>query len=258
MVRILNLCSWEFLAVGARRPASRIMSSLSCGSGVFLNSRTLKRSLINFWKLMLYDSAIDKFVLSFFMWPYLLAGGIIFLFVVVGVFFVYFKSRKPAQVERDDIDVLVDYVKAQKQEAEEVARVKFLKKEEQRTKLETFKQTKDQLKEKLKSQIDGKQWQSLESILRSADKGGVGIYIIYNTTKDKYYVGQAKQLFARVRKHFDVPDLARDFLTGDKLQVKFLTSNELDDNYRLDHVEKTGIEIFDADKSGYNRNTGIV
>ncbi|MCL2586729.1 MAG: GIY-YIG nuclease family protein [Firmicutes bacterium] len=189
------------------------------------------------------------------MWAIYVSIGIFVLFVAA-LLFVYLRQKSSTEIQPKDIDVLVDYVKAQKQEADEVARVKLLKKEEQKSKLETFKQTKEQLKEKLKSQIDQKEWKSLNAILSSADKGGVGIYIIFNQTKSKYYVGQAKQINARIRKHFDVPDLARDFLMGDQIHVKFLTANELDDAYRLDHIEKTGIEIFNADKSGYNKTVG--
>ena len=157
-----------------------------------------------------------------------------------------------------DIEALAEYVKAQRAQAEEEARIRDLKKAEQRAKLETFKQTKDLLKDKLRDQLGEKSWKPLKSILESADKGGVGVYVIYNETRNKYYVGQAKQIHARIRKHFQVEDLARDFLSGDQMHVKFLTANELDNSYRLDHVEKTGIEIFSADKSGYNKTMGNI
>ena len=102
-----------------------------------------------------------------------------------------------------------------------------------------------------------KHGQPLQSILDSADKGGVGIYVIHNHTKNKYYVGQAKKLFDRIKKHFSVEQMPIDFLNGDHIYVKFLTANELDADYRLDHVEKTGIEIFESDKTGYNKNAGV-
>lgn len=161
------------------------------------------------------------------------------------------------EVEKENLETLAAYVRAQKEQAEDTARMKELRKAEQKQKLETFKQTRDQLREKLQSQINAKEWKPLDAVLRSADKGGVGIYILYNETKDKYYVGQAKQLFKRVRDHFNVENMARDFLTGDKFAVKFLTANELDSDYRLDHIEKTGIEIYGSDKgNGYNKTTG--
>ena len=49
-----------------------------------------------------------------------------------------------------------------------------------------------------------------------------------------------------------------DRLAGDRFQVKFLTTNELDGDYRLDHIEKTGIEIYNSDRTGYNKTTGNV
>ena len=167
------------------------------------------------------------------------------------------KPKEPhVQVKQENLEALAAYVRAQKEQDEEEQRLKDLKKADMKQKLEAFKQTKEQLKDKLKAQIDQKEWKPLESILKNADKGGTGIYILHNQTKNKYYVGQAKQLFKRVRDHFIVEDVAVDFMSGDKIQVKFLTANELDADYRLDHIEKTGIEIFDADKSGYNKNVG--
>jgi len=160
------------------------------------------------------------------------------------------------EIGHDSIAALAEYVRLQKQQAEAEAELKALRKADLKQKLEVFKQTKEQLKDKLKDQIDQKAWKPLESILRSADKGGTGIYIVHNATKNKYYVGQAKQLYKRVRDHFIVEDMARDYMAGDAMQVKFLTANELDADYRLDHIEKTGIEIFDADKSGYNKTIG--
>jgi len=189
------------------------------------------------------------------MWAIYVGIGI-FVVVVALALFVFLRGRTPKKpAEVDDISAVVEYVKLQKEHAEQEAKIKLLKREEQKAKLETFKQTKEQLRDKLKSQLDAKEWKPLAAILNSADKGGVGIYIIHNKTRDKYYVGQAKQIHARIKKHFDVPDLARDFLTGDQMQVKFLTANELDESYRLDHIEKTGIEIFNAE---YNRTSGNI
>ena len=195
----------------------------------------------------------------------ILIGIILGLAIIALVAGIFLRRRKnqdqappPAELGHEDIETLASYVRAQKEQAEEEQRIKDLKRAEQKQKLETFKQTKDLLKDKLRSQIDQKEWKPLEQILKNADKGGVGIYIIFNETKNKYYVGQAKQLYKRVRDHFSVEDIARDFMSGDRLAVKFLTANELDSDYRLDHIEKTGIEIFNSDKSGYNKTTGNI
>ena len=160
------------------------------------------------------------------------------------------------EMSRADIDALAGYVRAQKEAEEEKTRIAAMARAEKREKLELYKQTKEQLRENLRTQIDTKAWYGLSQILNNADKGTVGIYIIHNVTKGKYYVGQAKQINKRVRDHFAVSDMAMDMLRGDQMQVKYLTAGELGGDYRLDHVEKTAIEIFDADKSGYNKTTG--
>lgn len=161
-----------------------------------------------------------------------------------------------AEVKPQNLEALAEYVRAQKEAAEAEQRLRDLKKAEMKQKLETFKQTREELKDKLRGQIDAKEWRPLEGVLRTADKGGMGLYILYNQTKDKYYVGQAKQLYKRVRDHFLVEQIARDHLEGDVISVKFLLANELDGEYRLDHIEKTGIEIFKSDKDGYNKTVG--
>ena len=162
------------------------------------------------------------------------------------------------EVKRTDIEVLAKYVKLQQQKKEEDQHLNELAKANLKEKLELYKQTREQLQEKLKKQLDAKEWKPLESILNSIDKGGVGIYVIYNETKNKYYVGQAKQIFKRVRDHFAVDDIVRDRIAGDKFEVKFLTANELDGDYRLDHIEKTGILIYNSDRAGYNKTNGNV
>lgn len=194
---------------------------------------------------------------------FLIIGVIIGLVLFAGFYYLFIKNGKSGnkkqtkiEVKQEDIEILAAYVKAQKEQEEETQKLKEFKKADMKQKLEVFKQTKEQLKDKLKSQINNKEWKPLESVLKSSDKGGVGIYILYNRTKNKYYVGQAKQLFKRVREHFIIEDIAMDYKAGDNIQVKFLTANEIDDDYRLDHIEKTGIEIFDSERNGYNKTTG--
>ena len=179
--------------------------------------------------------------------------------VVVGVFlFIFVKRNKRVEIPAQDIQLLAEFVKVQKQEIEQKQELKVLEKAIREQKNETFKQTKEQLLENLKQKFDEKQWKPLESILKSADKGGIGIYVLYNSTKEKYYVGQAKQLYKRVRDHFKVEEIARDQISGDTISVKFLTANELGEDYRMDHIEKTGIEIFNAGVTGYNKTAGNV
>ena len=168
------------------------------------------------------------------------------------------KKPPPTEVDSGNIAALAEYVKADKEQKEKQQQLKELQQADRKQKLETFKQTREQLKEKLRAQFDAKEWQPLDKILKSADKGGVGIYVLLNATKNKYYVGQAKQIYKRIRDHFQIEDIARDFLGGDEIRAAFLTANELGADYRMDHIERLGIEIFDADKGGYNKKQGSV
>jgi len=190
-----------------------------------------------------------------------LVGAVIGLAVFLLVFFLLVvKKKKPrhAEVDPENIQALADFVKVQKEQTEQQQQLKELKKADQKAKLENFKQTRDQLKDKLRAQFEAKTWLPLDKILKSADKGCIGIYVLFNATKNKYYVGQAKQIYKRIRDHFNVEDIARDFLGGDDIRAAFLTANELDADYRIDHIERTGIEIFDAEKSGYNKREGNI
>jgi len=180
--------------------------------------------------------------------------------IIAATVFLVIELRKPktAEVDKESIKVLADYVQADKQQKEQQERIKELAKADRAEKLENFKQTREQLKEKLRAQFSEKNWQPLDKILKSADKGGIGIYVLFNATRNKYYVGQAKQIYKRIRDHFCVENIARDFLAGDEIRAAFLTANELDADYRMDHIERLGIEIFDSEKTGYNKKQGSV
>lgn len=168
------------------------------------------------------------------------------------------KSKDLVEIKKENIEALANYVKAQHDIEEENKKIKELRKMELKQKLEVYKQTKDSLLDTLKDQFEKKDFIPLEKILNSSDKGGAGIYILYNENKDKYYVGQAKQINKRIKDHFAIEDIAKDYLNNDVIKVKYLTLNELNDDYRLDHIEKAAIEAFNADKSGYNKTKGNV
>jgi len=191
-------------------------------------------------------------------------GVIIVAVIVIAVFYVLHHERKDrnirnhAEVETNDIKIMADYIRNNQAKEQAMLVAKQEKRDLMKHQLDTFKQTKEELKDKLKSQLDERQWEPLSSILNNVDKGGVGIYVLYNQDKDKYYVGQAKQIYKRIKDHFFVEDIALDFLAGDKISFKYLTANELDDSYRLDHIEKTGIEIYEAGTKGYNKTAGNI
>ncbi|MCL2847120.1 MAG: GIY-YIG nuclease family protein [Firmicutes bacterium] len=163
---------------------------------------------------------------------------------------------QPVELEKQKIDTLVNYLEQQKAMEEEKLRVKALATAERREKLEVYKRTKDELKDTMRAQLDSRDWIPLQRILQKVDKGNMGVYILFNATRNKYYVGQAKELYTRIKKHFEIEQIARDFLAGDQIHVKTLSANEIIGDYRIDHIEKTGIEIFDSKVSGYNRKEG--
>ena len=86
----------------------------------------------------------------------------------------------------------------------------------------------------------------------------VGVYIIYNQTKNMYYVGQAKRLYFRVKQHFTGHgngDVYADYKYGDSFLIRLMTLREsgYDD---LDLLEKDMIAKYHAYESGYNKTAG--
>ena len=86
----------------------------------------------------------------------------------------------------------------------------------------------------------------------------VGVYIIYNRTRNMYYVGQAKKVLFRLNQHFTGHgngDVYADYKYGDEfiINVVVLTKSGYSD---LDLLEKNMITYYDAYRSGYNRTAG--
>ena len=86
----------------------------------------------------------------------------------------------------------------------------------------------------------------------------VGVYVIYNETKDLYYVGQAKKLFFRISQHFTGHgngDVYADYKYGDNFTIKIvkLSDSGYDD---LDLLEKDLIKKYNAFTNGYNKTAG--
>ncbi len=86
----------------------------------------------------------------------------------------------------------------------------------------------------------------------------VGVYIIYNATKDLYYVGQAKRLCFRVNQHFTGHgngDVYADYKYGDSFFIKIITLRDsgYDD---LDKLERDKIQEYHAYERGYNKTSG--
>lgn len=131
-------------------------------------------------------------------------------------------------------------------------------------------------KEKIKAQIKGLAENSLEMTLeeffkmRKASFGGrghpsyalaqnfAGVYILFNSTKNKYYVGQGKAVLNRVNAHFTGKgngDVYADFKYGDKFTIKMI-SLEKSGYSTLNELERNTILAYDAFASGYNKTRG--
>ena len=92
----------------------------------------------------------------------------------------------------------------------------------------------------------------------------VGCYIIRNTEKDKYYVGQSKDVIRRLKQHFKgtIPNnqiFAEDYYTSsieNKENLFEFKIIKLETKDELDKTEKDLIEKYDAFVSGYNGTHG--
>lgn len=86
----------------------------------------------------------------------------------------------------------------------------------------------------------------------------VGVYIIYNKTKNMYYVGQAKKVLQRANQHFTGHgngDVYADYKYGDEFTIKTIPLNT--SGYSsLDALEKDTIRAYDAFSKGYNKTRG--
>ena len=87
----------------------------------------------------------------------------------------------------------------------------------------------------------------------------VGVYVLYNKRKKKYYVGQATRLFFRVNQHFTGHgngDVYADYKRGkDGFSIKLIPLVN-SGYYDLDRLEKDMIKKYNAYEKGYNKTAG--
>ncbi len=94
----------------------------------------------------------------------------------------------------------------------------------------------------------------------------IGCYIIHNRENDKYYVGQSKDIYKRIKQHFKGTkpnniNFAEDyynslFLNKDELfEIKIIECQTKDE---LDNMEKNLIQKYDSLNSGYNKTSGNI
>ncbi len=112
--------------------------------------------------------------------------------------------------------------------------------------------------------IPDQSFRPLRSVIGYEYKKIIGCYIIHNREKDKYYVGQSKDVMKRLRQHFKgtVPNniiFAEDYYSSefaDKselFEVKIIPCETKDE---LDRTEKELIARYDSWNNGYNGTSG--
>lgn len=100
---------------------------------------------------------------------------------------------------------------------------------------------------------------SADEFLEDADKyeNYVGVYVVYNKTRDMHYVGQATRTVDRLKNHLTGHgngDVYADYKYGDEMYISVLP---YDLSYgTLNDMEADFIEYFDACANGYNKTKG--
>lgn len=86
-----------------------------------------------------------------------------------------------------------------------------------------------------------------------------GIYIIFNSVTNSYYVGQAENVFNRAYKHFIAdngnPEIYQDYRLGDEFSISLIPLHKTSFS-DLNELEGYGIEAYDSFKTGYNNVQG--
>lgn len=85
-----------------------------------------------------------------------------------------------------------------------------------------------------------------------------GVYILFNQSKDMYYVGQGKQVFNRINAHFTGKgngDVYADYKYGDYFTIKTI-SLENSGFSTLNELERYTIMKYNAYYKGYNKTRG--
>ena len=85
-----------------------------------------------------------------------------------------------------------------------------------------------------------------------------GVYILHNSTKEKYYVGQGKSVYKRVNAHFTGHgngDVYADYKYGDNFTIKMVSLASSGIN-TLDELERKMIDAYNAYSNGYNKTRG--
>ena len=85
-----------------------------------------------------------------------------------------------------------------------------------------------------------------------------GVYILFNSTQNKYYVGQGKEILNRVNAHFTGKgngDVYADYKYGDKFTIKMIGLKGSGFS-SLNDLERNTILTYGSFSSGYNKTRG--
>lgn len=85
-----------------------------------------------------------------------------------------------------------------------------------------------------------------------------GVYILYNKTRNMYYVGQGKQILNRVNAHFTGKgngDVYADYKYGNKFTIKMIALKNSGFS-TLNELERNTIRHYNAFSNGYNKTRG--
>lgn len=85
-----------------------------------------------------------------------------------------------------------------------------------------------------------------------------GVYILYNESKNKYYVGQGNKALNRINNHFTGKgngDVYADYKYGDNWKIKVIALENSGFN-SLNELERHTIESYDSYNNGYNKTRG--
>ncbi len=82
-----------------------------------------------------------------------------------------------------------------------------------------------------------------------------GVYILFNKTKGKHYVGKGKQILNNVHQHFTGRgngDVYADYVNGDDFTIKMIAL-ENSGYTNIDDLKKDTITAYNAFSKGYNK-----
>ena len=85
-----------------------------------------------------------------------------------------------------------------------------------------------------------------------------GVYILYNKTKNMYYIGQAQLILNRVNAHFTGKgngDVYADYKYGDSFTIRMIALSRSGFS-SLNELERHIIMTYDAFAKGYNKTRG--